>query len=120
MEVTLLGHKAKVDWISARMASKPWHPEETICVWFEFTQPGIGLLGSTLSFAIEIEPKDYNPDEFLKVITEKGEEELEKLIQGDRARQEETRIFQENRKRLNKMIIELGEKLGIPSQLITR
>ncbi|GAH53179.1 unnamed protein product, partial [marine sediment metagenome] len=60
MKIKLLEYEAEVEWISSRQAFLPWHPEDTIAVWFIFKEP----VASTVSFAIDIEARDYTKQEF--------------------------------------------------------
>jgi len=112
MKIELLGNEAEIEWISPRQASS-WHPEETISVWFEFKK----AVGSTLSFAIDIEAKDYSRQEFEKVIRVKGEAALQDIIDKDAERREEALKSDIKRKELNKLTADLGDKLDIPYQL---
>jgi len=116
MKIKLLGYEAEVEWISPQPAYAPWHPEDTIAVWFKFEE----AVASTLSFAIDIEARDYTQQEFIDLITVKGEEELRDIIKKDAERREEALKRDNKRKELNKLTANLGEKLDIPFQLNTR
>jgi len=116
MKIKLLEYEAEVEWISPQPASLPWHPEDTIAVWFTFKE----AVGSTLSFAIDIEAKDYTKEEFVDLITVEGEEELQRIIKKDADRREEALKRDSKRKELNKLTADLGDKLDIPYQLKTR
>jgi len=116
MKVELLGNEAEVSQISPRMAFQPWHPADTLSVWFEFKE----AVGSTLSFAIDIEAKDYGRQEFEAVIRVKGEEALRGILQKDEEARAKTTEFESRRKVLNKLTADVGDKLGIPYQLNTK
>ncbi|GAJ11333.1 unnamed protein product, partial [marine sediment metagenome] len=85
MKIKLLEYEAEVEWISPRQAYLPWHPEDTISVWFRFKE----AVASTLSFAIDIEAKDYTKQEFIDLIKVKGEEELRDIIKKNAKGREE-------------------------------
>jgi len=116
MKIKLLEYEAEVEWISPQQAYLPWHPEDTIAVWFTFKE----AVGSTLSFAIDIEVRDYTQQEFLDLIKVKGEEELRDIIKKDAERREESLKRDSKRKELNKLTADLGDKLGVPYQLKKR
>ena len=116
MKIKLLEYEAEVEWISPQPAYAPWHPVDTIAVWFTFKEP----VASALSFAIDIEPRDYTKQEFIDLIRVKGENELLDIIKKDADRREEALKRDSKRKELNKLTADLGEKLDIPFQLNTR
>ncbi len=120
MKIKLLEYEAEVEWISPRPANAGpmaiWHPSDTISVWLKFKE----AVASTLSFAIDIEAKDYTKQEFIDLITVKGEEELRDIIKKEAERREEGLKRDSKRKELNKLTADLGEKLDIPFQLNTR
>lgn len=120
MKIKLLDYEAEVEWISPQQAArKPmdiWHPEDTIAVWFTFKE----AVGSTLSFAIDIEPRDYTKEEFIGLITVGGEKELRRIIKKDAEGREESLKRDSKRKELNKLTADLGDKLDIPYRLNTR
>ena len=113
MKIKLLDYEAEVEWISPRPAYLPWHPEDTIAVWFTFKE----AVGSTLSFAIDIEARDYSKEKFIVLIKMKGEEKLRDIIRKDAEGREEALKRDSKRKELNKLTADLGEKLGVPYQL---
>ncbi|MBA7578259.1 hypothetical protein ES708_20121 [subsurface metagenome] len=113
MKVKLLEYEAEVEWISPQPAYPPWHPEDTISVWFTFKE----AVASTLSFAIDIEARDYNKQEFIQIIQVKGENALLDIIRKDAERREESLKRDSKRKELNKLTADLGDKLGVPYQL---
>ncbi len=116
MKIKLLEYEAEVEWISPQPAYPPWHPEGTIAVWFKFKE----AVASTLSFAIDIEAKDYTKQEFIQIIQVKGENALLDIIRKNAERREEDLKRDNKRKELNKLTADLGDKLDIPYQLKTR
>ena len=116
MKIKLLEHEAEVEWISPRPAVDYWHPEDTIAVWFSFKE----AVDSTLSFAIDIEAKDYSKQEFIDTIRVKGEEELRNIIKKHAEDKEEALKRDSTMKELNKLTADLGDKLDIPYRLNTR
>ncbi len=113
MKIKLLEYEAEVEWISPQPAYLPWHPEDTISVWFTFKE----AVASTLSFAIDIEARDYTKEKFIVLIKMKGEEKLRDIIKKDAEEREKTLKRDNKRKELNKLTADLGDKLGVPYQL---
>jgi len=116
MKIKLLEYEAEVEWISPQQALLPWHPEDTIAVWFTFEKS----VGSTKSFAIAIEAKDYTKQEFIQIIQVKGENALLDIIRKDTDRRAEALKQDKKRRELNKLTANLGDKLDIPYQLNTK
>ena len=77
-------------------------------------------MGSTLGFGIDIDAKDYEPEEFMAVIKEMGEQEVERIIEKYKTDYAEMEESETKRKSLNKLTANLGEKLGVPFTLNTR
>lgn len=116
MKIKLLEYDAEIEWISSRQACLPWHPEDTIGVWFRFKES----VASIISFAIDIEARDYTKQEFIQIIQVKGENALLDFIRKDAERREEGLKRDTKREALNKLTVDLGDKLGVPYQLNTR
>lgn len=116
MKIKLLDYEAEVGWISPQQGDLPWHPEDSIAVWFRFKE----AVASTLSFAIDIEAKDYTEQEFIQIIQVKGENALLDIFKKDTESKGEALKRDTKRKELNKLTADLGEKLDIPFQLNTR
>jgi len=116
MNITLLGYEAEVCLGAPWMASQPMHPADSFVVWFELKE----AVGSTLSFAIEIEARDYDRQEFEEVIRVKGEDVLRAIILKDEKARAKTAENESRRKALNKLTADLGDKLDIPYQLKDR
>jgi len=122
MKIELLGHEAEISHLFPYTRELPLTTgkhrivDEGISVWFEFK----GSVASVLSFAISIEAKDYTEEEFIKLVKKEGEVELGNIIQ----RYEEGKIRNANREtqkeNLNRITADLGDKLDIPYNLITR
>ena len=113
MKIKLLEYEAEIEWISPQQAYRSWHPEDTIAVWFTFKE----AVASTLSFAIDIEARDYTKQEFIEVVQVKGEEALRDIIKKDAEEREKALKHESKRKELNKLTADLGDKLDIPFQL---
>jgi len=113
MKIKLLEYEAEIEWISPRPAYLPWHPKDTIAVWFKFEE----AVASTLSFFIDIEARDYTKEKFIVLIKVKGEETLRDIIKKDAEAREKTLKHESKRKELNKLTADLGDKLGVPYQL---
>ncbi len=116
MKIKLLEYEAEVEWISPQPAYGLCHPEDTIAVWFTFKE----AVASALSFAIDIEARDYTKQEFIDLITVKGEEKLRDIIKKDAEAREAAIKRDTRRKELNKLTADLGDKLDIPYRLDTK
>jgi len=118
MKIKLLEYEAEVEWISPKQTSSFVSHDsiESIGVWFTFDEP----VSSTIGFGIEIPPREYTEEEFKKVITAGGEKALQGIIEQDKKEKLAAEKRDKQRKKLNKLVAALGEKLGIPTQLHTR
>ncbi len=116
MKIKLLEYEAEVEWICPHQAFGLCHPEDTIAVWFTFKE----AVASALSFAIDIEARDYTKQEFIDLITVKGENALLGIIQKDAEAREAAIKRDTRRKELNKLTADLGDKLDIPYRLDTK
>ena len=75
-EVEILGHKAKIERVSAQSKLEPWHKEDKLVVWLSFDE----AVDSILSFAVLLPVKKYEREEFLYNIRRRGEEELKRIL----------------------------------------
>lgn len=116
-KIKLLGkYEAEIADLSPQLALPPWHSDNRINVWLTLSQS----VGSCLAFGVDIKAKDYTEEEFLKVVQVEADLALENIINTDRDEREKSRKTDEDRKALNKLTADLGDKLGIPYALLGR
>ena len=118
MKIKLLEYEAEVEWISPKQTSSfvSHDPIESIGVWFTFDEP----VSSTIGFGIEIPPREYTKEEFKKVIIAGGEKALTGIIDQHKEEKLAAEKRDKQRKKLNKLVADLGDKLDIPYRLNTR
>ncbi|GAI60847.1 unnamed protein product [marine sediment metagenome] len=118
MKIKLLGYEAEVEWISPKQTSSFVSHDsiESIGVWFTFDEP----VSSTIGFGIEIPPREYTEEEFKRVIIAGGERALQGIIDQHKKEKLAAEKRDEQRKKLNKLVADLGEKLDIPFRLNTK
>lgn len=117
MLVKLLGHEVEVSWISARQTQSlvARASVDSIGVWFKLKEPIPDT--NTIEFAIEIEPKEYTEETFRKIIIAGGEKTLRHIIDLDKKVKKEREKRNEDRKVLNKLVADLGDRIGVEYQL---
>lgn len=117
MKVRLHGkYEATITLVAAKSALPPWFPKDQISVWLQFDEAVDGCL----SFGISIEAKDYSEEEFLKVVKSVAELTLTNIFKEHKKGREEAKKQDKDRKALNKLTADLGEKLGIEFRLDLR
>lgn len=110
MKIKLLDkYEAEIEEMFPQSAYPPWHPRGMINVWLKFDE----AVGSCLSFAVSIEPRDYTRELFLDTVRVLAEATLTEIISKDIKAKEEDQKREESRKALNKITANLGDKLGI-------
>jgi hypothetical protein len=72
MEITVLGHKARVDHIFNRTAYPPWQKEDEVCIWIDLIESVEGISG----YGITLPAKKYEKEEFIKLIQHEAEVQL--------------------------------------------
>lgn len=111
MKIILLGHEAEVKWISSRQATSLVSRDtiDSISVFFELKESIDGLSG----FGIEIPPKEYTVNEFVKVAVVEGEKALQIIISSHEKEKAARDKRNEKRKKLNRLVGELGERIDV-------
>jgi hypothetical protein len=105
MEVDLIGHKARVAWISPVVPSIAAGRQETLAVWLENLEPP---LGGTIGFGVEIWAKDYSEPELRQTIQQEGSRAL--LRMQDQYRQKEAE--RPDKEKRTKVLKELADRLS--------
>ena len=118
MKIKLLEYEAEVEWISPKQTSSFVSQDSigSIGIWFTFDEP----VSSTIGFGIEIPPREYTEEEFKKVIIAGGERALQDIIDQHKKEKLAAEKRDMQRKKLNKLVADLGDKLGVPYQLNTK
>lgn len=115
MIIKLLGYEAEVEWISPKQTTSFVSGDSIslISVWFTFKKP----VESTIGFGISIAPKEYTEEEFKKVIIDVGTTALQDIIYQHQKEKLAAEKRDEERKKLNKLVADLGDRVDIPYHL---
>ena len=108
-EVELLGHKAHIEIMGARLADGIWHKEDCITVWLAFDE----AVGSILSFAIEIPAVSYTSSAFLRRAVQEGEEQLKSMLKKDEENRRKRQAEAIRQKELDEQVDYLKDILGL-------
>jgi len=92
-EVEILGHKAKIEWVSGQAKDDLHWKEDQLVVWLAFDE----AVGSVLSFATYLPVKKYEREEFLYNVRRRGEEDLKRILEGHEKEKREIE-YREQRK----------------------
>jgi len=101
-EVEILGHKAKIERVSAQAKLEPWHKEDQLVVWLSFDE----AVDSVVSFAVLLPVKKYERDEFLYHVRRRGGEELQRILAKDEEKRRELQERKERQKELDAVAAE--------------
>lgn len=115
MKIKLLEYEAEVEWISSRQtpASVSRDSISSISVWFTFREP----VGSTIGFGISIPPREYTEEQFKNIIIDVGTTSLQGIIDEHKKQKVATDKRGEQRKELNKLVADLGDRVHVPYHL---
>ena len=108
MDVTILGHRAWVEYIKGREALEPWHKEPELVVWL-----GIDSPHSVSGFGITLPLKEYTPDELKKLIEEEGSRQFEEIIAKHEAERKKTEDTVARRKEAQDVARKVAEAAGV-------
>ncbi len=108
--IELLGRKAKISEIWGAPADT-FRKGDELTVYFEFDRPHENDMPVT-GFAIAIPAKEYESDEFLKLVRERGEWRLTELIKESAIEKEKRQRQSEAQKRLNQLAATMKMKLN--------
>ena len=111
MKIELLGHEAEVEWISAKQSMAPVSDEtiDGIGVWFALKEPVCAVAG----FGIEIPAREYTKDEFVNAVVAGGANALQHIINEYEKEKAARERKDEQRKRLNRLVGNLGERIDV-------
>jgi hypothetical protein len=76
MEITVCGHKARVDHIFNRTAYPPWQKEDEVCVWIDLIESVEGISG----YGITLPARKYEKEEFIKLVQVAAGDQLTRAI----------------------------------------
>ena len=110
IEIEILGHKAKIDYVSARQADGVWHKEDFLMVSLTFDES----VESTLGFAVHLPVKRYGKDEFIARVKAEAEDTLPKLLEKHRQESEKRKREQEKQEALDLVAGEIKSEIGLP------
>ena len=109
IEIEIMGHKTKIDSVSARQADGIWYKEDFLMVGISFGE----AVGSLLGFAVRLPVKRYEKDEFIARVKAEAENTLPKLLEKHRQEREKRRRQQENQEALDLAVGEIKSELGL-------
>jgi len=109
IEIEIMGHKAKVDFVSARQADGIWYKEDFLMVSISFDEAVEGTLG----FAVQLPVKRYEKEEFIARVRAEAEATLPKLLEKWRQEREKRRRQQEKQEALDLVVGEIKSEIGL-------
>jgi hypothetical protein len=109
MDIEILGHKAKIDSVSARQADGIWYKEDLLSVWVSFEEAVEGTQG----FGVYIPVKRYERDEFLAAVKAEAEDTLPKLLERRRQESEKRKREQQKQESLDLVVSEIKHKIEL-------
>ena len=89
--IEVMGHKAIIDFVSARQADEIWYKEDFLMASISFDE----AVDSTLGFAVHLPVKRYEKDEFIAAVKAEAEVTLPKRLEKHRQEGEKRRREQE-------------------------
>jgi len=110
MELEIMGHKAKIDYVSARLADGIWNKEDFLMVSISFDE----AVDSILGFAVKLPAKRYGKNEFLIAVKAEAENELPKILERNREERERRKREQERQQALDAVVNEIKSEIGLP------
>jgi len=109
IEIEIMGHKAKIDFVSARQADGIWYKEDFLMVGISFDEAVDGTLG----FAVRLPVKVYGRDEFVALVKEEAEKTLPELLQKHRQESDKRKREQEKQEALDLVVGEIKSEIGL-------
>jgi len=109
VEIEILGHKAKIDYVSARQADGIWYKEDFLMVSISFDEEIEGILG----FAVQLPVKRYVKDEFMARVKTEAETTLPKLLERHGQEREKQKREQEKKEALDLVVGEIKSEIGL-------
>ena len=112
IEIEVMGHKAKIDYVSARQADGIWYKEDFLMVSLSFDEAIEGILG----FAVQLPVKRYDKDEFIAKVKTEAEATLPKLLEKHRQEGEKRKRKREQEKQeaLDLVVGAIKSEIGLP------
>jgi len=109
IEIEIMGHKAKIDFVSARQADGIWYKEDFLMVSLTFEEAVEGLLG----FAVNLPVKRYGKDEFLARVKAEAEVKLPQILEKHRQEHEKHKRGKEKQEALDLVVGEIKSEIGL-------
>lgn len=109
MEIEIMGHKAKIDSVSARQADGIWYKEDFLMVSLSFEE----AVDSILGFAVRLPVKRYGKDEFIARVKAEAEDTVPKLLQKHREEKEKRDREQQKQEALDMVVGEIKSEIGL-------
>lgn len=109
MKIDILGHKAEIDFVSARQADELWYKEDFLLVTLRFEE----AVESTLGFAVHLPVKRYGREEFLAKVKAEAEITLPLLLDGVRETGAKRKYSQEKQEELDGIVDEIKDAIGL-------
>ena len=109
IEIEIMGHKAKIDSVSARQADGIWYKEDFLMVSLTFEE----AVGSLLGFAVRLPVKRYGRDEFLAKVEAEAKVTLPKLLEKHRQEGEKHKRGKEKQEALDLVVGEIKSEIGL-------
>lgn len=111
LKVEVLGYEAAIVYIAPHAASPPEHLTEYLSVFIEF--PEGKNPGSTAGFAVYIPLRDYSYKDFIDIVRMSAGDMLRRIMLKDDEERRKKAAEDEQRKVMNKVTSDLGDKLGV-------
>lgn len=109
IEIEIMGHKAKIDSVSARQADGIWYKEDFLMVGISFDE----AVESTLGFGVHLPVKRYEKGEFIARVKAEAEATLPKLLEKHRQGREKRKREQEKQEALDLVVGEIKSEIGL-------
>ncbi len=107
--IEVMGHKAKIDSVSARQADGIWYKEDFLMVVISFEE----AVESTLGFGVHLPVQRYEKDEFIARVKAEAEATLPKLLEKHRKVCQERMREQEKQEALDLVVGEICSEIGL-------
>lgn len=107
--IEIMGHKAKIDIVSARQADGIWYKEDFLMVGISFDE----AVESTLGFAVNIPVKRYEKGEFIARVKAGAEVTLPKLLEQHRQEGVKRAREQEKQEALDLIAAGIKSEIGL-------
>lgn len=108
MEITIMGHKAKIFDVKAWQTSL-WNRGDFLTVGLRFNEAVVGIHG----FSVRLPVKKYGKEEFLAKVKAEAEDGLSELLELDEEERERWMRGQERQEELDAIVDEIKSEIGL-------